>query len=330
MSATPLSVLSVPLAWLGRQGTRAVAVSAIIGICVPPLSAIARPWLQEAVFALLVLAFLRVDVTAMRGHLARPLLLAGVIAWTMVAIPLTLGLIGRVTGLAHAAPDLMLALYIVTAAPTLMSGPAFAYLLGLDGALSLATLILGMIVTPISVPLIAPLMLENELPISATALSLRLAGLLVGSAVLAIVLRKLIGTERLTAARVEIDGLNVILLFIFAVAVMDGVAVSFIDRPLMSIAIAALTVVVAVTQITLTMLVFWRLPKTDAFVLGLGAGNRNMSVIVAALGAAIPDFTWLFFALAQLPIYFLPLVATPLAARLKASAAARPGTGPAA
>jgi BASS family bile acid:Na+ symporter len=51
------------------------------------------------------------------------------------------------------------------------------------------------------------------------------------------------------------------------------------------------------------------------------ASQRNMGLMLAATGGALPDFTWLYFALAQFPVYLSPLLLTPLARRLKASAA---------
>jgi hypothetical protein len=57
-----------------------------------------------------------------------------------------------------------------------------------------------------------------------------------------------------------------------------------------------------------------------AFVLGLMASQRNMGLMLAATGGALPDFTWLYFALAQFPVYLSPLLFTPLARWLKAGA----------
>jgi bile acid:Na+ symporter, BASS family len=50
-----------------------------------------------------------------------------------------------------------------------------------------------------------------------------------------------------------------------------------------------------------------------------------MGLLIAALGAATPDTTFLFFALAQFPIYLMPQIVKPLARRLRpaAEAAAR-------
>ena len=52
----------------------------------------------------------------------------------------------------------------------------------------------------------------------------------------------------------------------------------------------------------------------------LMASQRNMGLMLAATGGALPDFTWLYFALAQFPVYLSPLLFTPLARRLKAGA----------
>ena len=54
----------------------------------------------------------------------------------------------------------------------------------------------------------------------------------------------------------------------------------------------------------------------DALALGLAAGNRNMGLMLAAAGAAVPELTWLYFAIAQLPIYLMPAMLKPLARRV--------------
>ena len=56
--------------------------------------------------------------------------------------------------------------------------------------------------------------------------------------------------------------------------------------------------------------------------LGLAAGNRNMGLMLAAAGAAVPDLTWLYFAIAQFPIYLMPAMLKPLARRLTPGRAA--------
>jgi BASS family bile acid:Na+ symporter len=62
-----------------------------------------------------------------------------------------------------------------------------------------------------------------------------------------------------------------------------------------------------------TTLVFWPAGRARAFAIGLMAGNRNMGLMLAATGFAVSDVAWLYFAVAQFPIYLLPHLMRPLA-----------------
>ena len=42
--------------------------------------------------------------------------------------------------------------------------------------------------------------------------------------------------------------------------------------------------------------------------------------MLAAAGSSVPDLTWLYFALAQFPIYLLPQMLKPLARRINSVA----------
>lgn len=304
------------LRWLGQCGAKAVAASAALGLLLPGLSEFLRPWIGVAIFMLLVLAFLRVDPAAMVRRIKKPTLVLIATLWIMVITPLTAALVAHASGLGAAHPAVMLIVFMVTAAPPVMSAPAFAALMGLDGALSLAVLIAATMLTPLSAPFLAGLLIDGALPVSALSLALRLAALLAGSMTLAWGIRKLTGTPRLVERRSEIDGLNVVLLFGFIIAAMDGVAARFLVDPLLIVTIAAISFAVAFTQIGATMLALPRASRADAFAIAHAAGNRNMGLMVAALGGTLPDLAWLYFALGQLPIYLLPLMLKPLAARM--------------
>ena len=41
---------------------------------------------------------------------------------------------------------------------------------------------------------------------------------------------------------------------------------------------------------------------------GFAAGHRNVGLMAAAQSGSLPDLTWLYFALVQLPIYLMPLL----------------------
>lgn len=303
-----------PLAFLGRQGARAVALSLVLG-CIPnPLGPLFRTILPETIFILLVVAFLRVDPDRALHHAKRPTLILLITAWVMLVTPLATG---YAVGALGVAPGLALALILMAAAPPVMSAPAFAYLLGLDGALSLALLVACMLATPLTAPFMAALSLPEALPLTATALAGRLFLLLAGSAGVAIVLRWLAGKSRIAGARDELDGLNVVMLFVFAVALMDGMPAQIAASPGLVFGLVLLSFGVSLALIGLTMLVSRPLPRGEALALSLGAGTRNMGLMLAALDGRVPELTFMYFALAQVPIYLLPLFLQPLAARLQ-------------
>lgn len=122
-------VLDVPaaaLSWLGRRGTQAVAALVVIGIAVPPIGALLKPFVTEAIFVLLCVAFLRVDPAALRGCLVRPVIVLAATAWTTVVIPALFGTGYLVFGLRDQSPDLFLALILQAVASPMMAAPALA------------------------------------------------------------------------------------------------------------------------------------------------------------------------------------------------------------
>ena len=67
-----IAFLGPALAWLGGQGTRAIAALVFIGIAVPPLGELLKPFVTEAVFLVLCTSFLRVNLGSLRDYLRRP------------------------------------------------------------------------------------------------------------------------------------------------------------------------------------------------------------------------------------------------------------------
>ena len=130
-------------------------------------------------------------------------------------------------------------------------------------------------------------------------------------------IRRIAGRTWIEAQRERIDGLSVIAMFSFAVAAMDGVADHFRADPLLVVELTALAFALALGLIAITALVFLRAGRARALAIGLIAGNRNIGLMLAATGFLVPDVAWLYFALAQFPIYLLPHLLKPLAKRLQ-------------
>jgi len=317
-SLSTMQVFRVPaalLAFIGRHGTLVVAASLAVGLLVPGLAAACKPLLGPAIVAMLILAFLRVDPAALRTHVSRPGLIAVATVWLMLVVPAALGALFVALGLQQRLPGLYFMLVLQMAAPGLMSSPALAALMGLDVALTLACLIVSTAITPLTASLFSHYFLGTALA-SPVAFGLRLFFIIAGSAAAAAVIRRIAGRERIEAQRLAIDGLSVVAMFLFAVAAMDGVAAYFLADPLLVLGLTALAFALALALIAVTALVFARAGSGRAFAIGLIAGNRNIGIMLAATGFAVSDVAWLYFALAQFPIYLLPHLLKPLARRL--------------
>lgn len=312
----PLTALAAALTWLGRQGTRAVAASIFIGIMVPPLAALLKPIFAYALFVLLCLAFLRVDPVEVRAHFARPVIVGAAAAWMMLVTPLMIGLSLIALGIADRLPGLYIAMILQAAAPPVISAPTLAALMGLDAALSLATLVVCTALTPLTAPIFAAIFVGPGMAISPVALGAKLLAMLAGAAIVAALVRRYGGKEWVARQSERIDGLSVVALFFFAVALMDGVLVALLAEPLKMFGLTVLSFALSLGLTALTAFVFARLGAGQALALGLAAGNRNMGLMLAAAGTAVPDLTWLYFAVAQFPIYLTPAMLKPLARRI--------------
>lgn len=310
-----MPILIRAVKWIGSHGSRAVALSLFVGMALPPLSTLAKPILPLAVFMLVMLAFLRVGAAKLVPWARRPGLVVLSTLWMMVAWPLIAGAFVWATGLLQTAPDVALALTVMAVASPVMSAPAFALLVGLDASLSLAALLLALFATPLTVPLMASLVLGQALPLAATDLALRLAGLLAGAALVAGLLRRHFGEARISEASDVLDGIGVLVLFVFAVAIMDGVAARLVAEPWLVLGLTVLSLFAAAAMGVTTWLAFLWAGHERALALALAAGNRNMGLMAAAMAGAVPDVAWVFFAVGQLPIYMTPLLAQRLLRR---------------
>lgn len=300
------------LASLGRQGPRALAVLVLIGIALPPLGRLMRPWLAEAVFLLLVLSFLRLDVTRLRAHLRRPGLILAATLWSALGVPLIFHAVAELAGLRATNPGLFLGLMLQGLASPMMAAPSLAVLMGLDATLVLITLVTGTALLPVTAPVLAQLLLGEALAVPPVALGTRLGAILAGSILLALILRRLIGIAAVERHRDAVNGINILVLLIFVSAVMGDVAAAAWADPIAFAGMTLLAFAVFGALLLGTALLFRRAGRIDAFSLGVMASQRNMGLMVAAADGALPGATWLYFSLCQFPIYLSPLLLRPL------------------
>jgi len=314
LSLRIFNALRAALAWLGRQGTRALAVSLFLGLAVPPLAAYVKPYLGELVFVLLLFTYLRTDPAAFGRYLKAPGPAIIAALWVMVAIPFLFGTVYWLSGLPQTTPALYTIMILQAAISPITSAAAFAALMGLDVAFSLVTMIGSIVLAPITTVVFSYLFLGTSL-FSPIELGVKLFLLFASAGALAYALRRIAGQQWIERQKEPIDGLNVIALFIFAIAAMEGVPRHVIADPVFALELLVLIFVVSFAMVGLSVLAFWHNGLERGLAIGLLAGLRNIALIMAAIGASLPDLAWFYFALVQFPIYLLPAGLRPLARR---------------
>ena len=204
------------------------------------------------------------------------------------------------------------ALILMAAAPPIMSAPALAPLLGLDSGLSLVLVSLATLLAPLTVPPTAAWLAGATLDFDLAAFALRIALVIFGSVGAAVAVRSALGEARVARAATLIDAASVIVLLLFAVAIMDGIGPLLWQRPGFVAAVIAGSYVANLALQAVGAALFSRLGRNPALTLGFVGGNCNMAVLLAALPPAADPQILLWFALAQFPIFTLPaLLARP-------------------
>lgn len=283
----------------------------VLGLALPDLAALLNPLLPAAVVALLVLSMLRIDWPSLRLTLNRPLAAALAVAWVLLALPALAWIATAPLGLAE---ELRRSLVLVAAMPPILSAPALALLLGLDAAAALVTVVAATLLVPLTLPPMAALTVGAAVA-EPLALFTRLVTVVAGALLASLAARRLAGTDRLARRAAEIDGVGVILLLLFAVALMDGVAERIASRPQDVALYAAAAFAANLAMQVLGVAVFRRAGMRRAVTVGFVSGNRNAALLLAVLPGVEPALL-LFVAVAQFPIYLLPSLLMPLYRRL--------------
>jgi len=303
------------LDYLGRHATRFLAAGALVGLLVPQLATLARPLLVLGLVIPLVIALVRLDWDAIAGYAQRPALVGAIVAWMLVVSPALMWFALKLFDLPAA---LVQALVLMTAAAPIISCAALSLIMGLDAALAVVVVVAATALMPFSLPSVALALLGLEIDIDLATFMLRL-GLIVGGAfAVALTIRRFVRREKLDANARLLDGVSVLILLVFVLAIMDGVTAVALARPGY---VALVTLAAFVANIALQVvgsLVAVKLGMRQALTVGFMTGNCNMGLVMVALADKADFDLIVFFAMAQLPMYMLPALFVPVYRRLLA------------
>jgi BASS family bile acid:Na+ symporter len=301
------------LDFLGRHATRFMAAGAFIGLAVPPLADLVRPLLIPLLLVPLTIALVRLDWRALAAYGRRPLLIAGLAAWLLLVCPLAVWAIALVLPLP---PALTAAVVLMAAAPPIVSSPAIALFLGLDAALSVVVVVTATALVPFTLPPLALGLLGLDIAIGRIEFMLRLAAFVGFAFAVALTARGALGAQWLSRNGRALDGISVLNLVLFVIGIMAGVTDVILARPLF-VALTLLVAVVANVALQIAgAAIAWPLGRPAALAMGWMTGNCNMGLVLVTLADKAEFDVILYFAVAQIPMYVLPGLLTPLYRRL--------------
>lgn len=301
------------LAWLGARAQWVLATGVVAALVLPGPGAALAGTLPFWVALLLCLAMARIDLPVVARRAVAPRRLTrnlALCAALMGATPAAFWAAGTALDLDPAHIE---AVVYTSAGPPLGSAAAFCLILGLDAAFALELTVLGSFIAPFTMPVMARLLLGEAVPLDAGEMTLRLALIIGGATLGALMLRRTLGAARIVEHARVFDGLSALGLVLFLFPLFHGMPELIAAMP--AFAAATLAVAIAVNlgaQIAAFPLCRLVTSRETAGATALIWGNRNAALALAALPGD-PLLT-LYVALYQFPMYFTPLVMRPVVA----------------
>lgn len=297
--------------WIGARARWFLSIGVVLALVLPGPGDLLAGTLPFWVALLLMLAMTRVDLGAIVARALRPRRLARTLVFLAALMCLTPALFMGLAQALGASQAHVEALVYTSSGPPLGSATAFCLILGLDAAFALEMTVIGAFLAPLTMPVVARLLLGEAVPIEAGEMVLRLAILIGLAAAAAVVARSVLGGARIARHALAFDGAGSICLILFLFPLFQGIGAQILAGP----GFAALTLLVAILANTGAQIAaysvlgrWWGRDTRGAA--ALIWGNRNAALALASLP---PDpLLTLYVALYQFPMYFTPLVMRPI------------------
>ncbi len=298
------------LSWVNRYARALLAAGVFLGILVPVLADYLRPLLPLAVIGTLTGALLRLDWAALSAYLHRPGVTLMPTLWQLLLTPL---LIWGMMQLLPVTPELGLGLVLQAAAPPIGSAAVFAMLLGIEASLSLVLTVSATLLLPLSLTLLMALLTTTNaagpvVNLDLLAFFTRVSVMVLAPFAIAGLLRRFLGVPTLRRHDSLIGALNVLLLVIFAIAVMQGVGARLVAEPAFIGFLFVVACAMALLLHILGFLVLLSRGRAAAINAAVCSGNRNMGLVLAVTAGSAGETFSLYVGVAQIPMYFAPLI----------------------
>lgn len=294
------------LIWLGRHGQACLIAGLAVGLLVPELASLLRPWIGTLVAVLLFVTSIRVGARRAFGNLGD--LGATLIRICLLQTLLPLGFAIAAMGVGFGDVPLFMAVGLMLAAPSLTGAPNFAAMMGHDPAPGMRLLVLSTFLFPLTaLPVLFVLDPVEAGPFAAVSLSLGL--LTVISVVVGIgfgVRRLLPGFGGATKQK-ALDGLAALVLAIVVVGLMSAIGPLLRSDPLELLTWIGTALAVNFGLVSITLFMSRRLGLKMQMSTSIYAGNRNIALFLIVLPTEVVAPLMIFVGCYQIPMYLTPL-----------------------
>ena len=290
------------LRWAGQNGALIVIAGVLIGLAIPSMADLARPYLSIAIFIFTFGSFLKFDTKALGGevaHLRRNVL---IILWATFGIPLIMFLIIL---LGHPGPELTQGLLFWALVPASPACVAFAAILRLNIPIALMTTVAGTAISPFYIPALASLLGGYHLDIDPLSTCAELVFLIGGAFLASVIVKRFAGTF-VRENPEAMTGVAVSAMFLAGMGSMKGMQAHLLAQPENSLAFVAMAYLLLFGAEILGTLLFWRFGRTAALTAGLVSGTRTITLAWVVLGDRVLPLADLFLAAGMIAKYTAP------------------------
>jgi predicted Na+-dependent transporter len=296
----------------GRHGAAIVIAGVVIGLAIPALSNLARPYLAIAIFIFTFGSFLKFETTTFTNEIANVKRNVLMVLWATFGMPVVILVLMSIF---RPGPELAQGLLFWSLVPSSPACVAFAAILGLNAPIALMATVFGTALAPFYIPALASLLGGYTLSLDPIATCLHLVLLIGGAAVAAIATKRLAG-KFVRDNPEAMTGIAVLAMFLAGMGSMRGMQAHLLMQPGNSLEFVVLAYVLLFGAELVGTGLFWQYGRSAALTAGLISGTRTITLAWVVLGDAVLPLADLFLAASMVAKYTAPGLTKALLTRI--------------
>jgi bile acid:Na+ symporter, BASS family len=296
----------------GQHGAAIVIAGVVIGLALPFLAELARPWLGVAIFIFTFGSFLKFDGKSFRNEVENVQRNVLMVLWATFGIPLVVILMMSIF---RPGPELAQGLLFWSLVPASPACVAFAAILRLNAPIALLATVAGTAAAPFYIPALAALLGGYHIDIDPVATCLHLV-LLIGGACLAAIAVKQLAGGFVRDNPEAMTGIAVLAMFLAGMGSMRGMQAHLLSQPATSLEFVVMAYLLLFGAEIVGTMLFWRYGRTAALTAGLISGTRTITLAWVVLGNHVMPLADLFLAASMVAKYTGPGLTKSLLSRL--------------